>query len=82
MEETAKGVLHTESTRVDSKLLSVPPSLSPEGFLMAQQEKDRKSKEKRSSGVSASWLPVKPSSMDQTQQVSNKISNTKSKPDL
>ena len=56
--------------------------LPPGGFLLAQQRKGRKSKEKRSSRVSASRLPIKPSSVDQTQQVTNDISNIRHAPDL
>lgn len=62
------------------QLLAVPLSLG--GSLLAQQEKGRKSKEKRSSGVSVSWLPIKPSSMDQTQGVTNNIPNTRREPAL
>lgn len=75
-----KCILQTEPARGDSGLLAAP--LSPGGFLLAQQGKGRKSKEKRSSGVSVSWLPIKPSSVDQTQQVTNNISNTRREPDL
>lgn len=75
-----KCVLQTEQARRDSGLLAVFLSLG--GFLLAQWGKGRKSKEKRSSGVSVPWLPIKPSSVDQTQQVTNNISNTRHKPDL